>query len=256
MEALLKLEGITRKFGDFTAVNNVDLNVMSGEIFALLGPNGAGKTTCMKMIIGTLQPTSGKASISNYDCFTERHLSMGLTGYVPDEPSYPPYIRAGELIQFQGEMHGLSSEEIKSQSEPLIERLDLKDALNEFAVNFSKGMKKKLAVILALIHKPKLLILDELTNGLDPYATRELHQLMIEQRDSGCAILFSTHLLDQAEKLCTRLSIIKNGAITVSGTLEQLKAENEDLEEIFFQHTGEKAEIEKPNTEEYGQIES
>jgi len=237
-EALLVLENITRTFGTFTAVDGVSLTVNRREIFALLGPNGAGKTTCMKMIIGTLQPSSGKAEISSCDCFSERSQTMAITGYVPDEPSYPPFIRAGELIRFQGEMHGLNNNEIKANSEPLIERLELNDALNEFAVNYSKGMKKKLAVILALIHKPQLLILDELTNGLDPYATRELHKLMIEKKEEGCAIVFSTHLLDQAEKLCDRLSIIKNGKITLSGSLAEVKADNENLEQVFFQNTG------------------
>jgi ABC-2 type transport system ATP-binding protein len=238
-EALLVLESVTRKFGTFTAVENVSMTVNCGEIFALLGPNGAGKTTCMKMAIGTLQPTSGNLTINSFDCFKERSKTMALTGYVPDEPSFPPFIRASELIRFQGEMHGLTLDEIKQNSEPLIERLELGDALNEFAVNYSKGMKKKLAVILALIHQPKLLILDELTNGLDPYATRELHKLMLEKKDEGCAIVFSTHLLDQAEKLCDQLSIIKNGKITLSGSLKLIKGENGDLEQIFFQNTGE-----------------
>jgi len=251
-EALLTLENVSRKFGNFTAVDDVSMNVKCGEIFALLGPNGAGKTTCMKMVIGTLQPSNGKLNIDSYDCFTERSSTMAVTGYVPDEPSFPPFIRAGELIKFQGEMHGLNQEEIKANSEALIDRLELRDALNEFAVNYSKGMKKKLAVILALIHKPKLLILDELTNGLDPYATRELHQLMLEKKDEGCAIVFSTHLLDQAEKLCDRLSIIKNGKITLTGSLEEVKKENENLEQIFFQNTGsdESSQVEMEETTE------
>ena len=248
-EPLLKLENVTRTFGTFTAVDKVSMHVDGGEIFALLGPNGAGKTTCMKMIIGTLQPSSGSLSIKSFNCFTERSSTMAMTGYVPDEPSFPPFIRAGELIKFQGEMHGLQEETIKENSEALIDRLELRDSLSEFAVNFSKGMKKKLAVILALIHRPKLLILDELTNGLDPYATRELHKLMLEKKEEGCAIVFSTHLLDQAEKLCDRLSIIKNGKITLSGSLKEIKQENEDLEQIFFQNTGEVQPQQEENTE-------
>ncbi|MCH2205138.1 MAG: ABC transporter ATP-binding protein [Lentisphaerales bacterium] len=236
-QALLKLENITRKFGDFTAVNGISLEVIPGEIFALLGPNGAGKTTCMKMITGTLQATSGSASLSKNDCFQERHLCMAQTGYVPDDPTYPPFIRASELIRFQGEMHGLDKDTIARSTEPLIERLELSDALEDFATNFSKGMKKKLAVVLALIHQPRLLVLDELTNGLDPYATRDLHQLMCEQRDAGAAILFSTHLLDQAEKLCDRLAIIQKGKISICGSIEQIREDNDDLEQLFFRHT-------------------
>ena len=236
-ETLLRIDKTTRTFGSFTAVDTISFEVKSGEIFALLGPNGAGKTTSMKMITGTLRPTKGRLTLQGYDCFSERHLCMAVTGYVPDEPAFPAFVRAGELIRFYGEIHGLSIYETKMRSTPLIKRLELEDDLNEFAVNFSKGMKKKLALILALLHKPRMLILDELTNGLDPYATRELHQIMCEQRDAGCAILFSTHLLDQAERLCDRVAIINKGKIAIIGTLDELKEKNSDLEQLFFKHT-------------------
>lgn len=244
-QALLVLKNLKRTFGDFSAVDGINLEVMPGEIFALLGPNGAGKTTCMKMITGTLQASGGSVELNGDDCFLKRHICMAQTGYVPDDPTYPPFIRASELIRFQGEMHGLSKEQIEENTNTLIERLELSDALEDFATNFSKGMKKKLAVILALIHKPKLLILDELTNGLDPYATRELHELMCEKRDEGAAILFSTHLLDQAEKLCDRLAIIKKGQISLYGSLVQIRQGSDDLEELFFKHTSdEKSPVE------------
>lgn len=235
---LLKMENVTRCFGDFTAVDALHLEVFSGEICALLGPNGAGKTTTMRMLIGTLQADSGTAHILGKECFTERHLCMANTGYVPDEPSFPPYLRARELIRFQGEMHGLSVGTISQRVEGLLERLQLADVIEEFAVNFSKGMKKKLAVVLALIHQPKLLILDELTNGLDPYATRELHDLMREQSAAGCGILFSTHLLDQAERLSDRLTIIYKGKVAVQGTVNDLCDGGENFEQLFFRHTG------------------
>ncbi|NRA38726.1 MAG: ABC transporter ATP-binding protein [Planctomycetes bacterium] len=239
---LLSLQQVSRSFGDLTAVDSLDLQVYPGEIFALLGPNGAGKTTSMRMLIGTLQADHGTAQILEKDCFTERHLCMANTGYVPDEPSYPPFIRASELIRFQGEMHSLSAKKSHKRAMPLIERLQLEDAIDDFAINYSKGMKKKLAVVLALIHQPQLLIFDELTNGLDPYATRELHDVMREQAAAGAGILFSTHLLDQAERLCDRVAIIHKGKVAVQGTLEELRHDNEDdLEELFFRHTGDHA---------------
>ena len=238
-DTLLQLSSLERRFGSFLAVDKIDFEVKRGEIFALLGPNGAGKTTTMRMITGTLQADAGKAEIGGHDCFTERHLCMRETGYVPDEPSFPPFLRAGELIRFQGEMHGLDAATISAKAGPLVKRLGLEEVSHEFAVNFSKGMKKKLAVVLALIHSPRLLILDEPTNGLDPYATRELHEIMKELRAAGCAVLFSTHLLDQAERLSDRLAIISQGRIAVIGTLAELRnGSDSGLEELFFLYTG------------------
>jgi len=234
---LIEISGLTKRYGDFMAVDNLSLNVAPGELFALLGPNGAGKTTTIRMLMGILQPTSGAASINGLDCFRDRVGVMRLVGYLPDEPVFYDYLRGSEILRFVGEMHGLDRATIASRTKPLVERLELSDALEEFAVNYSKGMKKKLALICALLHDPQLLILDEPTNGLDPFATRSLHEMIREMAANGKTVFLSTHLLDQAERLCHRAGIVFKGRLAGSGTMDELRGDlrpDSSLEEIFF----------------------
>ena len=240
--ALIQIQGLTKRYGSFEAVNNLNLRVDYGHIFALLGPNGAGKTTTIRMLMGILAPTSGSARISGLDCFHDRVEVKRRVGYLPDEPVFYDYLRGSEVINFAGEMHGLKRAEIQGRAQPLIHRLELRDALEEFAVNYSRGMKKKLALICAMIHDPELLILDEPTNGLDPFATRVLHEIMSEKAAAGKTIFFSTHLLDQAEKLSSQIAILARGQLAAHGTLAELRAQlanNSTLEEIFFSVAGE-----------------
>ena len=234
---LVEIDRLTKRYGDFFAVSNLTLRVGRGELFALLGPNGAGKTTTIRMLMGILAPTSGTASIDGLNCFAERTEVMRRVGYLPDEPVFYDYLRGSEIIRFVGEMHGFSKAEIARRSEPLIERLELGDAIGEFAVNYSKGMKKKLALVCAMLHDPALLILDEPTNGLDPFATRSLHELMREKVAAGKTVFFSTHLLDQAEKLCDRVGIVYQGKLVAVGTVDELRGglpQESTLEQVFF----------------------
>jgi len=236
----VQLEGLTKRYGEFQAVEAVDLEVAPGEILALLGPNGAGKTTTIRMMMGILEPSGGRARIGGFDCFQQRHEVMRLVGYLPDEPVFYDYLRGGELLRFVGEMHGVAADELDARIAHWTGRLGLQDATLEFAANYSKGMRKKLALAAALLHEPELLILDEPTNGLDPYATRTVHEVLREQREAGTAVLFSTHLLDQAEKLCDRIAIIARGRIMACGELETLRsnlASGGSLEEVFFAAT-------------------
>jgi ABC-2 type transport system ATP-binding protein len=243
MEAtIVEAKGLGKRFGLFRAVKELDLEVKGGEIFAFLGPNGAGKTTTIRMLMGILQPTTGEARIHGFDCFKERAEVKRNVGYLPDDPVFYDYLRGRELIQFVGEMHGLSKAEIQRRSSPLLERFDLADALEEYAVNYSRGMKKKLGMICALLHDPALLILDEPTNGLDPLASRLLHELIREKAAEGRSVFFSTHLLDQAEKLCDRVGILFKGGKVADGSLDELSenlAEGGSLEEVFFAVTSE-----------------
>jgi ABC-2 type transport system ATP-binding protein len=239
-QPLVEIEDLSKRYGTFDAVSELSLRVGAGELFALLGPNGAGKTTTIRMLMGILQPTTGVARIGGLDCFADRVEVMRLVGYLPDEPVFYDYLRGGEIIRFVGQMHGFSKSEIAARTDSLLERLDLADAVNEFAVNYSKGMKKKLALICAMLHDPALLILDEPTNGLDPFATRTLHAIMREKVATGRTVFFSTHLLDQAEKLCSRLAIIHRGRLAAAGSLADLRANlppESTLEEVFFART-------------------
>jgi ABC-2 type transport system ATP-binding protein len=233
---------------DKLAVKNLRLAVRSGEVFGFLGPNGAGKTTTIRMLMGILVPTSGSARIDGLDCFQDRVEVKRRVGYLPDEPIFQDYLRGSEIIQFSGEMHGLTRAEIDNRVRPLLQQLELNDALEEFAVNYSRGMKKKLALVCAMLHDPSLLILDEPTNGLDPFATRALHELMRANAAAGKTIFFSTHLLDQAEKLCTQIAIIAKGRLAAHGTLTELRARlsnDSSLEEIFFSVASEEQNTQK-----------
>jgi len=234
---MLVIEGLSKRYGDFSAVRDLNLQVAAGEMFALLGPNGAGKTTTLRILMGFLKATAGKARIAGLDCFAERVELKRIVGYLPDDPSFYDYLRGREIIDFSGSMHGLPRELIQARSLPLVERLELGDALNDYAVNYSRGMKKKLALVCALLHEPRLLILDEPSSGLDPLATRSLNGLLLECRQRGTTILLSSHLLDQVERLCERMAILAHGSIAAVGTLEELRRErgaDRSLEEIFF----------------------
>jgi ABC-2 type transport system ATP-binding protein len=240
-QALVEIENLSKRYGEFDAVSEFSLTVGAGELFALLGPNGAGKTTTIRMLMGILQPTAGSARIGGLNCFSDRVEVMRLVGYLPDEPVFYDYLRGGEIIRFIGEMHGFPKGEITRRTADILDRLELAEAINEFAVNYSKGMKKKLALICAMLHDPPLLILDEPTNGLDPFATRTLHEIMREKVAAGRTVFFSTHLLDQAERLCSRMAIIHRGRLAAAGSLGDLRANlppESTLEEVFFAHTG------------------
>ena len=236
-EAIVSIRGLTKRFGDFEAVSGIDLQVYPGEMLALLGPNGAGKTTTIRMLMGILQPSAGSASLNGLNCFSDRAEVKRHVGYLPDEPIFYDYLRGREIINFVGEMHGLAPAEIVRRAGELMERLDLAEAAEEYAVNYSRGMKKKLALTCAMLHDPHVLIMDEPTNGLDPFATRTVHELIREKAAAGKSVFFSTHLLEQAERLCDRVAIIYKGALAAVGHLDQLRAslaEGGSLEEVFF----------------------
>ena len=237
---VVSIQNLSKQFGDFEAVSGVTLETRPGEVFALLGPNGAGKTTTIRMLMGILQPTAGTALVDGLDCFADRVEAKRRIGYLPDEPIFYDYLRGREIVRFVGEMHGLAPDEIDRRSEPLFKALDLEEALEEYAANYSRGMKKKLALVCALVHDPLVLILDEPTNGLDPFATRTVHAMIKEKAAQGKSIFFSTHLLDQAEKLCHRVGILYRGKLAAVGRLDELRARlarDASLEEIFFSVT-------------------
>ncbi len=241
-QVLVRIHNLSKKYGDFQAVDSLSFEVEEGEVFALLGPNGAGKTTTIRMLMGILRATEGEATVDGIDCFRGRAEVMERVGYMPDEPVFYDYLRGSEIIRFCGEMRGMPPDTVEARSKALVGRLSLDDDLEEYAANYSKGMKKKLAAIVAFMHDPKLLILDEPTNGLDPYATRTIHELVRERVANGSSVFFSTHLLDQAEKLCTRLGILFKGRLSAIGSLDELRASstgNQSLEEVFFSATSE-----------------
>ena len=240
-EASILLCGVTRLFGAFAAVNQFSLHVRPGEIVGLLGPNGAGKTTSVKMLMGMLRPTSGEMRIFGADCFEDRVEVQRRVGYLPDDPNFQSHLRGIELLEFVSKIRGVAPGALQAAIDELGGMLELTDDLGEYAANYSKGMKKKLAFMMALIHEPEVLIMDEPTNGLDPVATRSFLEIVRARAAAGTAILYSTHLLEQAEKLCHRCEIMHRGKNIAGGTVEELKAlagGADTLEDVFFEVTG------------------
>ena len=237
---LVSIRALVKRFGGFTAVDGLSLDIPSGCLFALLGPNGAGKTTTIKLLMGLLKPSEGSVTVAGLDAFNDSVQVKTQVGYLPDEPVFYDFMRGREIIRFCGEMRGLPAALIEERSTALAGRLQLTGALEEFAENYSRGMKKKLGLICAMMHEPPLLILDEPTNGLDPHSTVVLHALMKETVAAGRTVFFSTHLLDQAERLCDRVAIVRGGSIAAEGTLDELRGRfgtDRSLEQLFFDLT-------------------
>ncbi len=235
--AIAQVDRLSKHYGAFVAVRDLTLSIARGEVFGLLGPNGAGKTTTMKMLMGVLRATGGSARIAGYDCFTQRAEVMRHVGYLPDEPVFYDYLRGHEIVQFVSEMHGLGASDWRARSAELVERFELRDAMGDYAVNYSRGMKKKLGLVVALVHDPDLLILDEPTNGLDPLATRNVHELVRALAARGKTVMLSTHLLEQAERVCTSAGILHRGRLAACGPLAEL-AGGRSLEDVFFEAIG------------------
>ena len=246
-QPLVEITALTKRYGGFTAVDGLNLTVMPGEIVALLGPNGAGKTTTIRMLMGMLAPTRGSARIAGHDCFAARAAAMRHTGYLPDEPVFHEHLRGREILAFCAAMRGIDAAFAKARCDALCQRLGLGDDLEEYAVNFSMGMKKKLALVAAMLHEPELLILDEPTNGLDPMVTRTLLDMVREWAAAGRAVFYSTHLLQQAERLCHRVAIVHRGKLCALDTPDALRAQHAPdgtLEDVFFRVTGAQADHE------------
>jgi len=235
-QTILQLKDVSRTFDTFKAVDNVSLSVGAGEIVGLLGPNGAGKTTTVKMLMGMLRQSEGELSLFGMDCFHERVRVQEQVGYLPDEPTFQAHLRGIELLEFVGKVRGLSPADIQGHIDEVGGKLGLTDDLGEFAANYSKGMRKKLAFLMATIHRPSLLI--------DPVATRAFLEIVQEVMERGAGVLYSTHLLDQAEKVCDRCEIMNRGRIVASGTMDELKEMAggvDSLEDVFFSVTEEAA---------------
>jgi ABC-2 type transport system ATP-binding protein len=236
----MDLRALSKRYGAFTAVDALSLSVARGEVFGFLGPNGAGKTTTIRMLMGILVPSEGRAAIEGFDCHAQRVEVARRVGYLPDSPIFYDYLRGREIVEFVAEMHGFARGEARVQAGRLLADLGLADAAEEYAVNYSTGMRKKLGMACALVHDPAVLILDEPTNGLDPRASREVQDRIRASAAAGKTVFLSTHLLDMAERLCTRVGIIHKGQLCAVGPIEELKRQvvaGGTLEEVFLRLT-------------------
>lgn len=239
---MLKINGISKSYnkGAIKAVDNIDIDVKSGEIFGFLGPNGAGKTTTIKMIVGLLKPDEGKISIDGIDVWEESLKAKSMISYVPDNPEIYDKLDGIDYLNFIADMYGVSKEDRKEKIKYYSSLFNIEDALGDIISSYSHGMKQKLVLTAALLNDPNLFILDEPMVGLDPKSSFNLKEIMRKMCDDGKTVFFSTHVMEVAEKLCDRIAIINKGKIVALGTMEELRShakERESLENIFLELT-------------------
>lgn len=237
---MIKVNNVNKSFGKKVAVNNVTFEVKPGEIFGFLGPNGAGKTTTIKMIVGLLHPDSGSISISNVDVIKDSIESKKKFSFVPDNPEIYEDMTGYQYLNFLADIYQVSEEDRKDRIESLAKIFEIEGDLNDYLKGFSHGMKQKVALIGALVNDPDVLILDEPMVGLDAKSAFNLKNLMRERCDRGKSVFFSTHVMEVAEKICDRISIIKGGQILFTGNLEELRAKDpskDSLEQLFLELT-------------------
>jgi ABC-2 type transport system ATP-binding protein len=221
--SLLKISSLSKSFGAIRAVDGVSFEVHPGEIYGLLGPNGAGKTTTISMVSGLLRPDSGEVEVAGKPFWSAPQQAKSLMGVVPQELAIYEELSGRENLEFWGRIAGLSSSQARSRAKQLLEALSLTDRANEPVKNYSGGMKRRINLGCALLHEPKLLLLDEPTVGIDPQARLNILEFIRQLRAGGTGILYTTHYLEEAETLCGRIGIIDHGRLLVEGTLSQLQ---------------------------------
>jgi len=240
---MIKFDAVTKTFGDFIALEELNLEIPAGTLFGYLGPNGAGKTTTIKMLAGLLKPTSGKIYINDIDIHSDPMKAKPLFGYVPDTPYLYDKLTADELMSFVGGIYGLSRGQIKANSKILFDIFEITPWRNKRAEEYSQGMKQKLLIASAFIHEPKVFVIDEPMVGLDPKNIRNLQTFLREKVSSGTTVFLSTHSLHIAEELCDKIGILHKGKIMAEGGREELskfaKSEGENLETLFLSLTAE-----------------
>jgi ABC-2 type transport system ATP-binding protein len=237
-EYAIEAHELTRKFGHFTAVDQISFAVGKGEIFGFLGANGAGKTTAMRMLCGLLSPSSGQASVAGFDIEKQAEKVKMNIGYMSQRFSLYEDLTVWENIRFYGGIYGLKNAEIKAKADEVMERLEIKSERNHQVKSLPLGWKQKLAFSTALIHEPKVVFLDEPTSGVDPITRRQFWELIYETANKGIAVLITTHYLDEAE-YCNRMSIMVDGKIAALGSPSELKTEfkTKHIDEVFIKLT-------------------
>ncbi|MBP1587704.1 MAG: ABC transporter ATP-binding protein [Clostridia bacterium] len=231
---MLKIENLTKYYGDKAAVKDLNLSIAPGEIYGFIGHNGAGKTTTLKSIAGILKFDSGDIYVDGHSVKADPIACKKVMAYIPDNPDLYEYMSGIRFLNFVADVYGVDAARRGELIQRYGDALELTDSLAQNISEYSHGMKQKLAIISALIHEPKLILMDEPFVGLDPVASHTVKRLMREMCDDGGAIFFSTHVLEVAEKLCDKVAIIKNGELIRSGTMEEVRGD-ESLESVFLE---------------------
>lgn len=239
---MIRIENLTKNFGDFKAVDGLDLHVRQGEIFGFLGPNGAGKTTTVKILSGIMRPSSGRVLIAGYDVDRQPVEAKKCLAYIPDEPFVYPKLTAWEFLRFIGDIYRIPEDEQKKRIPELFEMFDLSGVADGLLEGYSHGMKQKLLIASVLLRRPKAVLFDEPTVGLDPKSIRRFKDLLGEMARDGAAVFMCTHILDMAEKLCTQVGIISGGRLIAKGTVDEIRSaahsgKESSLEDIFLKLT-------------------
>jgi ABC-2 type transport system ATP-binding protein len=238
----VKLSGVSKRYGDVTAVDYLDLEVRKGEVFGLLGPNGSGKSTTLKLILGLVKPDSGSVNVLGINVEDDPVAVKRKIGYVPESPRIYEFLTALEFLDFTGDVYGMPLEEKKKRIAEFVRALDLEGREGDIISSYSEGMKQKVVIISALMHKPELLLLDEPLSGLDPKSARIVKDLLRELASQGVTTIMSTHILEIAQAMCDRIAIMYGGRLLALGTMEELrrkaKMPESGLEDIFLKLTG------------------
>ena len=242
---MIRLTGLSKQYGSFVAVDDIDLHVPEGELFGFLGPNGAGKTTTLRMIAGILKPTAGKVEIGGVDLAVDPIKAKAKLGFIPDRPFIYEKLTGAEFLRFVAGLYDQHGPQVEHRARELLALFDLEEWRDELVESYSHGMLQKLIISSAFVHRPEVIVVDEPHVGLDPKAIKILRDLFREYAARGHTIMMSTHTLATAESLCDRIGIIVQGKITALGTMEELRMSASSggtgLEEIFLKLTGENA---------------
>ena len=246
--ALIEVSHVTKRFNHHVAVDDLSLRVEPGEIYAFLGPNGAGKTTTIKMMVGLLKPDGGTVRVCGHAMGLDGRAAKAQIAYVPDQPFLYDKLTGREFLQFVGRMYSMGASRITERIAVLSRRLDLGDWLDQYSESYSHGMKQRVVLTSAMLHEPKVLIVDEPMIGLDPITSRAVKDLFRDVRRAGGAVFLSTHTLDTAEDLADRIGIISKAHLVVEGTLAELQSrtgQGDRLEEVFLKVLGESGEADQ-----------
>jgi ABC-2 type transport system ATP-binding protein len=241
---MIELSSLTKKYGNFTAVDSIDLSVGRGELLGLLGPNGAGKTTTLRMIAGILRPTAGIVKIAGINIWDDPVAAKMKLGYIPDRPFIYEKLTGAEFLRFVAGLFGQEGGKVEHRARELMALFDLEEWRDELVESYSHGMRQKLIISSAFVHRPDLIVVDEPMVGLDPKAARILKDLFREYVQRGHTIVMSTHTLEVAQAMCDRICIVQGGKIRAQGSMAELRAgaaTTAGLEEIFLKLTGESA---------------
>ncbi len=238
---MIEFEQVYRSYGDKVAVENLNLRIAGGDLYALLGHNGAGKTTAIKMLVGLIRPNRGVVRVCGHDVVKQTREAAALIGYVPDQPFLYDKLSGREILQFVGRMYGMDSEQVARSIDREIQRFELAGFVDELTETYSHGMKQRTVFALALLHAPRVLVVDEPMIGLDPHSMRLVKDLLRREVAAGMCVLMSTHTLAAAEEIATRVGIMNQGKLMFDGLLDELRerfpAEQRSLETMYLTFT-------------------